>query len=252
MPESSERLPTDLEVKGPIFRIEGEDNLQLTNHVLMNAAKEGLEAIKSMVAPENFHSYTHGDSWSGSTKELDGTQKNWVNEFGTQSAEVALKGDSIRAADFSQLQELADHFRDQFRDGMTKSVFASITEDLGEEQTTRCDLKNAPGEAILESLQKIHIGLNADLSPSLPQLAVPQSLFDEIALKLKALEDDPEFREKHETLLLQKWVDALIRHFETEQKFNLEDDNRSAVNDRLQRLREIRQAQLLRKRCPAD
>jgi len=221
------------------FMIEGEDKFSLSKEVFLSGFKKGWEEIESFTSLDNHLLFTHGSQWSGSIEKGDGEQESYVKTMGQQSTEVVISRTSIEAGDLRIIESMEKDFAEQWSVNMTKTFFAGITEDLPESQNTTLDLKGDPRPGLLAALAGISVGLNDDLTLSRPQLALPQSLLDQYGEKLAALEKDEEFNLQYGELLQKKHAEALIRHFETELKFDVNETYRSTVDDWLRQLREL-------------
>ena len=221
----------------PRFMIEGEENISLSKEVFLSGFKRGWKEIEGFTSPDNHFLFTHGAQWSGSIEKGDGQQESYVKTMGQQSTEVVISRTSIEDGDLGIIESMEKDFAEQWSVNMTKTFFTGITEDLPENQNTTLDLKGDPRPGLLAALKGISIGLNDDLTPSRPQLALPQSLLDQYGEKLAGLAEDEEFNRQYGELLQKKHIEALIRHFETELKFDLNETYRSTVDDWLRQLR---------------
>lgn len=223
----------------PRFMIEGEETISLSKEVLLSGFKEGWKQIENFASPENHFLFTHGAQWSGSIEKTDGEQEKYVKTMKRQSTEVTISRLSIEAGDLGMIETMERDFSEQWSSNMARTFFTGITEDLPESQNTTLDLKGDPRPGLLAALEGISVGLNDDLTLSKPQLALPQSLLEKYGEKLAALAEDEGFNRQYEELLQKKHIEALISHFETELKFDLNETYRSTVDDWLRQLREL-------------
>ena len=175
------------------------------------------ELISSVVAPENRHSFHHGEGWAVQRESIP----DHAGRFQAQEVVEGIKYESLMNNDLTALPTFIETFAQQFADH-TKSLAYQRASEAAESvgNTVSVQESGSTAAAFLEMLRKLEFGVDRHGNVSLPSLHLHSDNVQQFMAELQ--NQGPEFELEVERIKQEKILDALARERERLSKYQSE------------------------------
>ncbi len=194
-----------------------EEASEFGSAVMEKVMKEYQRLLAEHVPPENVAVFPHGKTWTFQQQRAEGFAAE-SGEFKAQSTEFRVHDDRIFANDLSLVDELVTGMSKQMADGFKERLFAELNDVCEKADRVTKLSKNGPiADALLESIEDIQCGVDADGNVSMPTLSLSPDMIERLQRELLIRKTELEKRAQQTREKLER--DALTREADRKAKF---------------------------------